>query len=91
MHDQDAYERARRRVEARFGFYIHLAVYVAVNALLVVLNLVYSPDCLWFLWPLLGWGIGIGFHGLSIFAFPWASAVKSRMIERELQRQKDYP
>jgi hypothetical protein len=24
---------------------------------------------LWFYWPLLGWGIGLFFHGMSVFVF----------------------
>ena len=87
MQNQDAYERARRQVEAKFRFYIHLAVYVAVNILLVVLNLLYSPHYLWFLWPLFGWGIGICFHALGIFVFPSGSPIKERMIQREMERQ----
>jgi hypothetical protein len=88
MHDQDAHEKARKRVEAKFGFYVHLTVYVAVNILLLVLNLTHSPQYLWFLWPLFGWGIGIGFHALAIFVFSPGSAIKEQMIEREMKRQK---
>lgn len=87
MQNQDAYERARRRVEAKFGFYIHLAVYVPVNILLVVLNLRYSPHYLWFPWPLFGWGIGICFHALGTFVLPSGSPIKERMIQREMERQ----
>ena len=36
------------------GFRIHLIVYVAVNVLLIVLNLAGWADKLWFIWPLLG-------------------------------------
>src|SRR5271169_5144969 len=34
------------------GFLIHLFVYVAVNALLIVFNLLYTPNYYWFLFPL---------------------------------------
>lgn len=87
MQDQDAYEMARRRVNAKLGFYIHLVVYVAVNILLVFLNLRFSPERIWFFWPLLGWGMGICFHALGIFVFASGSPVKERMIQQELQRQ----
>ncbi len=32
------------------------------------MNLVNSPDYWWFFYPLLGWGIGLGSHGISIIA-----------------------
>lgn len=44
------------------GVAVHLFVYLAVNALLVGINLTYSSDTLWFIWPLLGWGIGLAGH-----------------------------
>lgn len=54
-------------------FYWHLSVYVIVNTALVIINLVSNDDVLWFIWPLLGWGVGILFHALSVFVFKdWA-------------------
>jgi hypothetical protein len=86
MENQEAYERAKKRVEAKIGFYIHLAVYVGVNLLLVIINLTTSPHYLWFKWPLMGWGIGLFFHGLGIFAFSKGEAIKERMIEKEMKK-----
>jgi 2TM domain len=48
------------------GFLIHLGVYVLVVGLLAALNLYRNPDNLWFIWVLLGWGIGVAAHGLAI-------------------------
>ena len=86
MERDEAYRRARRTVNSKIGFYIHLAVYVVVNIVLVAINLTYSPQYLWFFWPLFGWGIGIFFHGFGAFSFRSGSAVKERMIEREAEK-----
>jgi len=88
MDNQEAYQRAKRRVEAKIGFYIHLAVYVGVNILLIVINLSTSPQYIWFKWPLLGWGIGLFFHGMSIFVFSGKTfrGMKEKMIEKEMKR-----
>src|SRR5476649_1984978 len=47
------------------GFYIHLAQYCIVIAFLAVVNLLTTRHfhyySLWFIWPALGWGIGILF------------------------------
>jgi hypothetical protein len=88
MGNPEAYERAKKRVEAKIGFYIHLAVYVGVNLLLLMINLTRSPQYLWFKWPLFGWGIGVFFHGLSVFVFPGRrlEAVKEKMIEKEMKK-----
>src|SRR5215475_8582325 len=39
------------------AFFLHLFVYVAVNALLIIVNLLYMPNYYWFLFPLIGWGL----------------------------------
>jgi len=46
----------------RRAFLVHLTVYLLVNALLIGVNLVYTPGFLWFPFPLLGWGIGVLLH-----------------------------
>ena len=70
MNEQEIkYQKAKERVEAIKGFYIHLAVYIVVNLILFSINMITSPDSLWFVWPLMGWGIGFGFHALSVFGF----------------------
>jgi hypothetical protein len=89
MENQEAYQRAKRRVEVKLGFYWHLGVYLAVNALLVIINLSTSTEYLWFKWPLLGWGIGLCFHGLAVFRFSSGrfAAMKERMIEEEMKKE----
>ena len=58
--------RAARRLFRDQGFLIHFAAYVAVNALLIVINLVTTPGKYWFWWPLLGWGLGIAGHAFAV-------------------------
>jgi hypothetical protein len=49
------------------GFFIHFFVYVAVNALLIIVNLLYTPTHYWFLFPLVGWGVALAAHGYAVF------------------------
>ena len=55
------------RAEALVGFAIHLVNYLAVNVVLLVINLFASPGVPWAIWPLLGWGIGVASHGAGVF------------------------
>ena len=89
MEDQEAYQRANRRVGAKLGFYRHLGVYLGVNALLMMINLSTSAEYIWFKWPLMGWGVGVFFHGLAVFGFPSdkIAEMKKRMIEKEMKRE----
>jgi hypothetical protein len=88
MENQELYHKAQKRVEARMGFYIHLLVYLGVNTLLLAVNLTTSRDSLWFYWPLLGWGIGLLFHGLGVFVFSGPSSWKERMIRKEMDKER---
>jgi hypothetical protein len=49
------------------GFKIHFAAYAGVNLLLLVINLLTTPNELWFYWPLAGWGLGIIAHGAAVY------------------------
>jgi hypothetical protein len=69
MSEQETrYQNAKKRVEALKGFYVHLTVYVLVNLLLFTINMLTSPDSLWFYWPLMGWGIAVALHALRVFS-----------------------
>ena len=63
---QDTLEGAADRLFHDRGFLIHFAAYLAVNALLIVINLVSTPGKYWFYWPLLGWGLGIAGHAFGV-------------------------
>jgi hypothetical protein len=80
MSDEELYELARRRVEEKSGFYVHLIVYVCVNALLVLIwalagaPRVTAAEIPWFAFPLGGWGMGLLGHFLRVFVFSGQSA-----------------
>jgi hypothetical protein len=89
MTEQDRYEKARKRVEEIKDFYVHLLVYITVNAGLFLINLVSSPGNWWFYWPLLGWGIGLLAHGVAVFGLrgflgsEWEERKIRQIMEKE--------
>ena len=87
MTDQAKYKKAEKIVEAKLGFYRHLLVYLAVNALLFIINIITAPHELWFYWPLIGWGIGVFFHAVGVFSQRKTSSLKERMIEKEIKKK----
>ena len=66
MESDERYRLTKRRVRVLKGFYIHLATYIAVMALFLLIDFLTGGGW-WFYWPLLGWGIGIVAHGLTVF------------------------
>ncbi|MBM3315022.1 2TM domain-containing protein [candidate division WOR-3 bacterium] len=93
--DKDLYRRARDRVTAQRSFFIHLIIYLLVNAMLFILNAATRDpdDGWWFYWPLIGWGIGILSHAFSVFgAFglfnrDWEEKQVEKMVRKERERQ----
>ena len=88
MDEQVRYEEAKKRVSEIRGFYHHLAAYVVINAALVLINLLTSPRDLWFMWPLLGWGIGVALHALSVFGGLWGKAWEERKINEIMGKDR---
>ncbi|HLN45350.1 MAG TPA: 2TM domain-containing protein [Candidatus Sulfotelmatobacter sp.] len=52
----------KQAYEAKKGFKINLTAYVAVNSVLVTINMLTVPQFPWFLFPMCGWGFGVTMH-----------------------------
>lgn len=75
---------ARRRAKAKLGWFAHATVYVVVNAVLLSLSLAGGRHCA--LFPLLGWGLGLMFHGLAVWVFAPGNPLMDQMVARERAR-----
>lgn len=84
MEQEELVRIARRRAGMKFGFFIHLMVFIAVNALLFAINQRTTPGMSWFAFPLGGWAIGLAIHGLAVFLS--TSGLRERMVESELRK-----
>ncbi len=78
---------AERRVRAKLGFIGHATTYVLVMALLAAINLMTNRTYLWFVWPMIGWGIALAWHAIGVFLLSQGSHVYDRWVDRELHRR----
>lgn len=83
---------AKKRLKARKEFQQHLTSYWIVMTVLVVIWLITGSGYFWPIWPMLGWGIGIAFHAMSLRD----TGVTEEQIAREAakieaQRKKQRP
>lgn len=87
-----AYQKATKRVKELKGFYGNLTSYCLVISFLAVLNLITSPEYLWFLWPMLGWGIGIAAHAANTFGIgrDWEEKKIRELMEEERKNTKTF-
>ncbi|WP_421654797.1 2TM domain-containing protein [Leptothermofonsia sp. ETS-13] len=60
-------ERQAFNTYLRKSFKAHLIPYLAVNTFLILINLTTSPGYLWAVYPILGWGLGLFFHGWGAY------------------------
>ena len=82
---------ARKRVKQLKEFYAHLGSYLLVNSFLVCVNLLTSPQFLWAVWPMLGWGLCLASHAVSVFGLAslGGKAWQERKV-REFMRQRQH-
>lgn len=88
---EEAYLRAKKKVDAIVGFYWHLAVYVIVNIFLIILIGVnagfsgFGPYA-----TAVFWGIGLAFHFLGVFGpnFFFGENWENKKIEEYMEKER---
>ncbi|TKD62572.1 2TM domain-containing protein [Flavobacterium sp. ASW18X] len=90
------YQRAQKRVKEIKSFYIHLGVYVIINAFILANFFIQSGFDQMRFWDwtnfstLFFWGIGLAFHGIRVFGiFPiFGSNWEERKIQEYMDRDR---
>lgn len=77
---------ARRRVGAKLGWYVHATLYVLVNLMVFAMSRYGFGSRPWSVFPLLGWGIGVVLHGISVFVLGSGAGLRERMVQKERER-----
>ena len=83
---------ARKRAGAKLGWYFHATVYVIVNLFVFAMSHYAFGNRSWSVFPLLGWGLGLALHGVSVWLVGAGGELRERMVEKErerLQRDQD--
>ncbi len=73
---------ARSRLVKRREFTAHIAAYVFVNVFIVAIWAFTGAGFFWPVFPILGWGIGLFFHGWETYSEP----LSEERIDREVER-----
>lgn len=91
--DFENYQKAKKQVDEIKGFYSHFTFFIIFNAIIIVINLIYSPSYLWFLWTTLSWGIGLFFHAVKVFNwFPFfGKGWEEKKIQQIMEKEKNNP
>ena len=91
MTPDDIEQLARKRAGAKLGWYAHATVFTLVNLMVFGMSRYGFGDRPWSVYPLLGWGLGLVLHGISVFLLGTGGGLRERMVQREreaLQREQ---
>ena len=79
----DLRKEALDRLKKKRDFWTHLFIYFTVNAVLVAIWAIATPDALfWPAFPMLGWGIGVAGNAWDVF-------LRRPITESELDREEE--
>lgn len=84
------YRKAKKRVQAKKGFYSHFGIYAIMGIFFFTLNMLTSPATYWWYWPMLGWGIGIASHYIAVFGIPGLPFTSKEWEEKEIEKELGY-
>ncbi len=95
-NDDKKYRLAQKRVKKKKEFYAHFGTYVISSLFFILLNAATSWGNWWFQWPVMGWGLAVGFQYIEIFGFPGMRKTEAewedRAMEEEMKRlDTEYP
>jgi 2TM domain len=80
--EQELRKLAVSRLKKRRDFRTHVVIYVIVNAMLVGIWAVTGAGFFWPIFPILGWGIGVGANAWDVYG-------RKPITEDEVQRETE--
>jgi hypothetical protein len=79
---------ARRRVHMKTGLRLHAAAFVLVCAGMLTINLLTTPEVMWFWFPFFGWLLGLAGHAALVGYLLSDRADRAVQQEVSLLRQR---
>lgn len=73
------------------GFYSHLVIYLITVTGMFLASFFFGTGYPWYIWPALGWGLGVAAHGLSVFEVfsLFGADWERRQVEKRLRRNQE--
>ncbi len=84
LSDTRLEQLARKRANAKMGWYLHASVFIAANGMLLALSALSGRH--WAVYPAFGWGIGLAVHGTVVFLRTGGAGLHERLVQQERER-----
>ncbi|WP_348798889.1 2TM domain-containing protein [Flavobacterium adhaerens] len=94
--EEERYARAKARVAEIKRFYHKVKSFLVISVILITVNLVTSPNRLWFYWPVFWLGAILAYKGLKTFGyFPflnkeWEQKKLNEFLEEEKNKKQKW-
>lgn len=85
--DYHIYKKAKKRVKDKRRFYTHVISWAVMSIFFILLN-IFTSNFFWAIFPILGWGIMLAFHGIKVFSTVYGDEWEERQIEKEMEKLK---
>ena len=82
--DRDLRAAALASLKKKREFGAHVAAYLLINTMLVVIWAMTGAEFFWPIFPILGWGIGVFFNAWDVYGRP----PSEERIRREIDRMR---
>jgi len=82
MTEEERREAAKKRIKEKDDFKVHVAVYLAVNIMLVGIWWFTGGGYFWPIFPILGWGVGVVINGYVAYR---GNIYSEEAIQREMR------
>lgn len=88
----NAYFKAKKRIEELKGFYANLISYCCIIPILIYINLEFSPGFHWFWFSAGGWGFGLTMHAFQVFGYSskWEARKIQEILNKDQENKQDW-
>ena len=86
--EEEYYRKAQKIVKAKKNFRASAWAFATTMPILIVINLWTSPGYLWFLWALMGWGMGLIGGYYEAYIKPKYEREESHEVEKEMEKMR---
>lgn len=90
MEHEEIQKKAKKKVEAKKGFFIVAMIFGAVSIILTAISFIIDADPFtqfWILFPILIFGLVLGIMYFSIFGIPGTNVLTEEWEDAELNRE----
>ena len=86
MEEEVYYKQAKKIVKKKKSFYSNFISWAIMSVFFFILNMTTGAHFHWWIFPTLGWGIGVAFHYVDAFGVFKSKDWEQRAVQKEMNK-----